>query len=91
MLQPRQTVLVTGCMLIATALSRLHFSSLFVRIYSSYLFIIHFSTVFAISDSLRRRQTDASKMCHTGRHLLPDVYVIKLNKQSAFLGLGGFP
>lgn len=85
MLQLLQTVLVTGCMLIATALSRLHFSSLFVRIYSSYLFIIHFSTVFAISDSLRRRQTDASKMCHTRRHLLPDAYVIKPNKQSAFL------
>lgn len=85
MLQPRQTVLVTGCVLIATALSRLHFSSLFVRIYSSYLFIIHFSTVFVISDSLRRRQTDASKMCQTRRHLLPDVCLIKPNKQSAFL------
>ena len=85
MLQLLQTVLVTGCMLIATALSRLPFRSLFVRIYSSYLFIIHFSTVCMISDSLRRRQTDASKLCHTGRHLLPDVYVMKPDMLSAFL------
>lgn len=46
----------------------------------------NFSTVCVISDSLRRRQTDASKMCQTRRHLLPDVYVIKPNKSSAFPG-----
>ena len=65
MLQLLQTVLVTGCMLIATALSRLHFQQPRIPL---------------DADRWMRR-----KICPTRRHLLPDVYVIKPNKQSAFL------